>query len=781
VLLINASIGFFTELRARSAMNALLRLAVPTAVVVRDGQEQQVDATSLVPGDIIHLEAGHAVPADARLIEASELRTSEAALTGESMPVDKDAQAELPAETPLADRSNCIYMSTAVVAGTATAVVIATGMATEVGRIGGMVSEIKAERTPLEQRLDALGRRLVWVTLLVALVVVGLGVLRDAPIGDLIETALALAIAAVPEGLPAVSTIALAIGVARMARRKALVRRLPAVEALGSATTICTDKTGTLTAGQMTVTSVWVHSREYQVSGAGYHAAGEFMLDGAAVDPAKDELLALALRIGTLANRATLGGSADQPEVVGDPTEAALLVAAHKAGWRRHALLERFPELDGLPFSSERMFMATLHGHGPGKVAYVKGAPARLIERSARIVGDDGPLALSDEARERLEAQNRAMASRGLRVLGLAVKESEAVSDAALHDLDFVGLVGMSDPPAEGVKDTIAQFQQAGIRTVMITGDQLLTAQAVARELGMPESAVYSRVSPEAKLRIVEELQREGEIVAMLGDGVNDAAALKKADIGVAMGQRGTDVAKDAAAVVLQDDRFQTIGAAIEEGRVIYDNIRKFVFYLFSCNVAEVMVILLAGIAGLPQPLLPLQILWLNLITDTFPALSLAAEPGEPNVMQRPPQNPEQAILSRRFLGLVVFYGALITAATLGAFVWALRDDASDPARAITIAFMTLALAQAFHLGNARGGGPALRLRRIISNRWALWALVLTIVLQLLAIYIAPLAKLLGVVPLSGEDWLIVLAAAALPAVIGQLIAYRRVRSAQPA
>ncbi|HET9439460.1 MAG TPA: HAD-IC family P-type ATPase [Longimicrobiales bacterium] len=797
VLIINASIGFVTELRARTAMAALLRLEVPHATVLRGGERLDVAATSLVPGDVILIEAGQAVPADARLITAHELRTNEAPLTGESLPVDKDAACVLPADTSLADRLNAIYMSTAVVAGTGRAVVTATGMKTEVGRIGTLVSGIKEERTPLEQRLDTLGRRLVWVTLAVAVVVVVLGLLRGESLGELIETALALAIAAVPEGLPTVSTIALAIGVSRMARRNALVRRLPAVESLGSATTICTDKTGTLTAGQMTVTSMWVGGREIQVSGSGYDPDGGFKADGATIDPQSDPLLLRALRVAVLANRAALTRDEDNWQVLGDPTEAALLVAAHKAGLQRDALLERYPEVGEVPFSSERMFMATLHTDGERTVAYVKGAPARVIELSARLLMPNGAIPIDDASRERLIAENRAMAARGLRVLAMASVPTDSAQEEKLHHLDFLGLVGISDPPAPGVRETIERFQRAGIRTVMITGDQQLTAEAVARQLGimqpgdaviegrelaaldrqamrtrLPHVAALSRVTPEDKLRIIEALQANGEIVAMLGDGVNDAAALKKANIGVAMGKRGTDVAKEAAAVVLQDDRFQTIGAAVEEGRVIYDNIRKFVFYLFSCNVAEIMVILGAGIAGLPQPLLPLQILWLNLITDTFPALSLAAEPGESDVMQRPPQNPQQAILSARFLRVIAFYGFLITAATLAAFIWALRDAPEDHARAMTIAFVTLAIAQTLHLGNARGGGPALRWRRVIGNRWALSAAVLTIALQLVAVYFPPLARILGVTPLSVRDWLILLPVAALPAVIGQAIAF---------
>ncbi|HEX6308476.1 MAG TPA: HAD-IC family P-type ATPase [Longimicrobiales bacterium] len=796
VLAINAALGFTTELRARTAMAALLRLEVPKATVRREGHAQEVDATLLVPGDVILIEAGQAVPADARLITATELRTNESALTGESLPVDKDAGAVLPEDTPLAERANAIYMSTAIVAGSGKAVVAATGMHTEVGRIGGLVSTIREERTPLERRLDALGRRLVWVTLAVGIIVVGVGVWRGEPLGRMIETGIALAIAAVPEGLPAVSTIALAIGVARMARRHALVRRLPAVEALGSATMVCTDKTGTLTAGEMTASELWVGGRTYDITGTGYTPDGTFTCDGHVADASADAALAAALRIGVLANRASLVEEDGVWRSRGDPTEAALLVAASKAGLDYRELRGRLPEVAEIPFSSERMLMATFHHDGDRIVAHVKGAPARIIELCDRLVLDGRIVELDDGLRERALEQNRTMAARGLRVLALANGERGGTGPDDLGGLILIGLVGISDPPAPGVQETIDAFRAAGIRTVMITGDQRLTAEAVARGLGILREGEHviegrelkhiesetqrdrlhsvsalARVSPEDKLHIVEAFQRSGHIVAMLGDGVNDAAALKRADIGVAMGIRGADVAKESAAVVLQDDRFSTIGAAIEEGRVIFDNIRKFVFYLFSCNVAEVFVILGAGLAGLPQPLLPLQILWLNLITDTFPALSLAAEPAETDVMQRPPRDPREAILSAAFVSRIGFYALLITSATLGAFIWGLRDDAADMARAVTIAFVTLALAQTLHLANARGGGPALRWRRVISNRWALGAAALTVALQLLAVYFSPLARLLGVVPLAARDWLIIAPLALIPAVVGQALA----------
>ncbi|HEX7049540.1 MAG TPA: cation-translocating P-type ATPase [Longimicrobiales bacterium] len=793
VVVINTGLGFLTEIRARRAMEALLRLEVAHATVVREGRAQQIDARDLVPGDVIRVEAGDAVPADARLLTSVELRVNEAALTGESVPADKQAAAVLDVAVPLADRRNMLYKSTTVGAGSATAVVVATGMATEVGRIGRLVGGIAEERTPLEVRLDALGRRLVGVALVLGALVAALGAVQGMPLGRLIETGIALAIAAVPEGLPVVATVTLAVGVRRMAARHALVRRLPSVETLGSVTRICTDKTGTLTAGEMTVTTVWVADREFRISGVGYAPDGVFSEDGVTVRPATVPALELALRIGALANRADVARTGAGWTVRGDPTEAALLVAARKAGLDREALRAALPETGEVPFSSERQLMATFHRAADGgTVAYVKGAPARIValcERRIEPGGEERPLDTGD--REALLARNRKLAAQGLRVLALACGRVREPRGAALRGLTFVGFVGMIDPPAPGVAETIRVFRAAGIRTIMLTGDQQLTAEAIARELGVlapgeevldgseferlsdPELAArvqrvgaFSRVGPEAKLRIVSAYQRDGEIVAMLGDGVNDAAALKKADVGVAMGRRGTDVAKEAADVVLRDDRFRTIGAAVEEGRVIFDNIRKFVFYLFSCNLAEVLVLLGAGAAGLPLPLTPLQILWLNLVTDTFPALALALEPAEPDLMRRPPRDPQKAILSAGFARAVLFYAVLIAGASLGAFLWGLA--ATDPFRAITIGFMTLALAQASHLGNARSPGHVIGLRRATSNPYALGAVVLVVLLQLLAVGFAPLAQVLDVVPLRAREWLIITAFALLPAIVGQ-------------
>lgn len=791
VLVLNAALGFVTELRARRAIEALSSLTPRRAMVRRqpsgpgqaDGLEE-IEAADLVPGDIIVVEAGGAVPADARVIIATGLRLNEAALTGESLPVGKTIGVA-PAAAPLAERSCMLYSGTVVVDGRATAVVTATGMQTEIGRIGVLVSAVKEGRTPLELRLDALGGRLVWLALAVAAVVAALGWLQGMAWPDIITTAIALAVAAVPEGLPAVATIALAVGVRRMSRRHALVRRLPSVESLGSVTVVCTDKTGTLTAGEMTATHVWIAGHDHVVSGSGYAPEGD-------VSPSIDPPFDLAIRVAVLAGRGAAVREGDAWVAKGDPTDVALIVLGQKTGHVRESLLTEWPEVGEVPFSSDLRLMATFHRRPDATlIACVKGAPAALLDRSRRWLDADGQeQPLDAPARSAIEAVNSRLAAEGLRVIALASATVTAHNVEALTELTFLGLVGLIDPPASGVSETIERFKSAGIRTVMITGDQRLTARAVGRDLGLleeqddvvagqtvddwsddalgealPGIGAFSRVSPEAKLRIVAALQGRGEIVAFLGDGVNDAAALKQSDVGVAMGRRGTDVAREAADVVLQDDWFPTIGAAIEEGRVIYDNIRKFVFYLFSCNLAEIIVLLVAGLAGGPLPLLPIQILWLNLVTDTFPALALAMEPAEPGVMSRPPRDPRAAMLSAPFLRAITFHGTTIAAVTLVAFWW---TEPSTPAGAKTMAFMTLALAQLFHLGTARSHAPVTAPRRIIANPWALAAVALVVGLQVLAVSVEPLRDILHTTPMSWRDWMTVTGLAAIPAVIGQ-------------
>ena len=787
VLAINTLIGFFTEWRARRAMEALLDLDVPRATVVRGGELRVIDAQLLVPGDVIDVNAGHRVPADARLVSTIDLRVTEAALTGESLPISKRADVELEDNAPLAERLNLLFKGTTVVAGTGRAVVIATGAQTEVGRIGTLVGLVQEERTPLERRLDSLGRRLVWLALGVAALVAILGAVQGAPLGLVVETGIALAVAAVPEALPAVATIALAVGMRRMARRHALVRRLPAVETLGSTTVVCTDKTRTLTSGEMTVVRVWAAGREFDLLG----------------EPASaDEDLARVLRTAVLASRqqaSAVGTSADDPRAGNsaagphvDPVDAAVQQAAARIGLGRTDPADAGRLAGFVPFSSDRKFMASFHEMEGRLVASAKGAPRRILDLSARVWASDGERPLDEQQRASLVAVNDDLAVRGLRVLAVGSGEVGEASEAGLGELTFLGFLGLADPPAAGVKETIARLRTAGLRTLMLTGDQRLTAEAVGRELGVlgpgdrtmdgreldeltgaardqaiGRTHAFSRVTPEHKLAIVQSLQSRGEIVAMLGDGINDAAALKKANVGVAMGIRGTDVAKEAAAIVLQDDRFETVAAAVEEGRVIFDNIRKFVFYLFSCNVAEVFVLLVAGLAALPLPLAPLQLLWLNMVTDTFPALALAMEPGDPDVMRRPPQDPEEAILSRSFLASVLAFGVLITLSTLTAFVWSLGRA---PDHAPTIAFMTLAFAQIAHLGNARSRGPVLRLERALANPYALAGAGLALLLQLAAATVEPLARILRVAPLDAVEWMVVVGLALLPALGGQML-----------
>ncbi|HET9386109.1 MAG TPA: cation-transporting P-type ATPase [Gemmatimonadales bacterium] len=785
VLVINVVLGLATELPARRAMRALLTGEAPRTTVLRDGKPQHRDARELVPGDVIVLEAGQAVPADARLLEGVEARTVEAVLTGESAPVGKDAGPTLAVDTPLADRRNMVYRGTTLADGAARALVVATGPGTEVGRIGALIGAVPETATPLERRLNVLGTRLAIVALAVATLIATLSRLQGRSWSEVLQLGLALGIAAVPEGLPVVATVALAIGMRRMARRRALARRLAVVETLGSTTVICTDKTGTLTTGEMTATTYVADGHEIAVTGVGYAPHGVFHELGAPIDPAERSSLDLALRAGVLASRPDLALVADGGTPPGDPTEIALVVAAAKAGLEAARVRATAGVLAAqIPFTSSRRFMAVYYRRPDGTViAYMKGAPDRVADRCT----------LDDASRRELEGTNRRLAARGLRLLALAHGPVAGVHEDALRGLTFAGFVGLADPPAVGVEDALATLHEAGIRTVMLTGDQRWTAEAIARGLALVRAgdetldghqvdalddaalaarvervAAFSRVTPEAKLRIVGAYQRRGDIVAMLGDGVNDAPALKQADIGVAMG-RGADIAKATAGLVLQDDRFETISAAVEEGRVIFDNIRKFVFYLFSCNLGEIFIFLGAGLAGWTAPLLPLQILWLNMITDTFPALSLAFEPAEPGLMRRPPRSPRAAIFSAAMLRATVWYAFLIALSTLAAAWWGLRVNPTAPGYAVTLAFMTLAIAQIFHLGNARSQEPVIHPGRVIANQYALGAVALTLLLQVLAVHWPPLARLLGTVPLGWLDWLVAGTLGLLPAVIGQL------------
>lgn len=823
VLLLNALLGFVNEYRASRSVQALKELVAPVAKVIRDGEIAEAPAEALMPGDLIVFEAGDHIPADGRLVEARSLRVDESALTGESVAADKGIDAMRAADAPLAERQNMVYTGTAVVQGRGQALVTATGSATEIGKISILMAATGEEQTPLQARLDRLGRYLALAALGIAAAMVSIGLLRGGALWPMLESSLALAIAAVPEGLPAVATIALALGMRRMAQRRAIVRRLAAVETLGSTNVICSDKTGTLTQNQMTVRELRLDDRTIEVSGVGYAPMGEFTATGQRLDSQADPHLALALHAGLLCNNAGLDKEVNGWRVVGDPTDGALLVAASKAGLDLAAARQAYPKVGEIPFDTRDRRMATIHqvaGHrlqvaggsdhsrrgtgdlNPGTYTVVaKGAPEAILPACTHQQQGEMVAEMTDAAHAQIWAANTEMARRALRVLALAYKTADSPDAEPFSGLVFLGLVGMMDPPRPEAAEAITRCQEAGIRVVMITGDQATTAQAIAGELGIAEpgqpviegprleaadetalrelvagTSVYARVAPEHKLRIVGALQSRGQIVAMTGDGVNDAPALKAADIGVAMGQMGTDVAREAADMVLADDNFATIVAAVEEGRVVFANVKKFVHYLFSCNLSEILTMFVAVLAGLPLPLLPLQILWLNLIIDVFPALALAAEPAEPGIMRPPP--PAEARASRppaSFVQSVVIQGALLAAATLAAFVWALAAS-GDVRRATTVAFLTLGLAQLFHVFNSRFERNSALRGGFFSNRYVWAAIGLTIALQLVAVYLPAAQTLLKTVAPSATEWVVVLAAALAPALLVEL--YKAVRPA---
>jgi len=806
VVLLNAGIGFVVELRANRAMEALQKLGVQQTVVVRGGRRLRVNAHDLVPGDIVEFEAGDSITADCRLVEAPDLRVVESALTGESVPVDKNTLPVEDANAGLGDRTCMLYKGTTAVSGSSRAIVTATGMATEVGRIAELVSKAEDEETPLEVRLRSLGRALILIVLVIAAIVIAAGLLTGKKFDTMVMTGIALAIAAVPEGLPAVATISLAVGMRRMARRNALIRRLPAVETLGSAGVICTDKTGTLTRNEMTAVRYHLAGGPVEVGGTGYAPEGEFIARDARLDPARHEPLLLALECGALCSNSSLVRNEESGEwdVTGDPTEGALVVAAAKAGIDQAELRRKYEQIKEYPFSSEAAMMATVHKNPDGgTITFVKGAPDRIYELCTAVHTVEGVCPMDEAFRGEFGKAQDAMADDALRVLGLAYKKEDQPGEP-YKDLVLVGLVGLLDPPRNEVAEAIRRFKEAGIRTVMITGDHPRTALAIGRMLGITEDSeeaviagrelhgmteqelaervdrisVYARVSPEDKVKIVDALQDKGNVVAMLGDGVNDAAALKEADIGVAMGIKGTDVAKETSDIVLLDDRFVTVNAAVAEGRKVLANIKKFIHYLFSCNLSEVMTVFLGTITGLPLPLLALQILWLNLVTDVLPALSLAMEPAEPGLMHRPPRPPAEPILSKRLKHSVAGYSLLITAATLGSFFWALyardqrgstREEAEAVAR--TVCFMTIALSQLFHAWNSRkDSDPITGLRDFFANRYIVGAAVLTIGLQLAAIYVPGLNRVLKTRPLAPSELGMVFAFSAFPLAAGQAI-----------
>jgi P-type Ca2+ transporter type 2C len=771
-------LGFIQEYRAERAIEALREMAAPTAAVLRDQEEMEVPARELVPGDLIILTTGDKVPADIRLVEAINLQIEESALTGESVAVTKHTLPLEQADMALGDRKNMAYAGTVVTYGRGRGLVVATGMRTEFGKIARMLEEVESGKTPLQENLDKVGHHLARAAIAVVLIIIALGLYRGQPFIEMFVFGVALAVAVVPEALPAVVTISLAIGVKRMIKRNALVRRLPAVETLGSTSFICSDKTGTLTKDEMTVKKIFVGGQMYEVSGAGYEPAGEFQLEGSAVAPPPQ--LRLLLEAAALASDAHLArdGEADNRVVIkGDPTEGALVVAAAKAGLHKRELDEKFPRTGEIPFTSETKRMTTLHTTNEGTTAYSKGAPEIMLNSCSYEWSETGQAPLSRQQRAEILNIAQEMASQALRVLVVAYKR-EAMLETAERDLTFLGLVGMIDPPRPEVKRAVEECFEAGIKVVMITGDHPRTAQAVASELGLlkqgrlvtgaeletiddeefsrtvQEIEVYARVSPAHKLRVVTALQEKGEIVAMTGDGVNDAPALKRADIGIAMGITGTDVTKEAAAMTLTDDNFASIVAAVEEGRSIFNNIKKYLMYLLSSNIGEIGLMVGASVMGLPLPLSAVQILYVNLATDGLPALALAVDPPESDLMRRPPRDPRSGIFTRAVLALMLAGGLWSTIINLSLFIWALRSGRSKE-EAMTMTFVSLVLIQFFKAYNFRSDRHSV-LVRPFANRWLNLAILWELILLILIVYLPFLHEMFDTFSLTLNDWLII-------------------------
>jgi P-type Ca2+ transporter type 2C len=781
IVLFAVVLGFVQEYRAERAIEALRKMAAPEATVIREGRERSVPARELIPGDLILLATGDKVPADVRLIEAVNLQTVEAALTGESAPVEKHTRPLEDERLPTGDRKNMAYAGTAVTYGRGRAVVVATGMATEFGKIARMLEAVETSKTPLQVNLDRVGHALARAAVVVVIIIVALGLFRGQPFIEMFIFGVALAVAVVPEALPAVVTISLALGVKRMVRRNALVRRLPAVETLGSTSVICSDKTGTLTRDEMTTRRLFVGGRLLEVSGTGYEPRGTFSMNGTAVEP--NEPLSLLLRAAALASDARLerNEAGDKWEVKGDPTEGALVVAAAKAGLGKAELDAQFPRVSEIPFTAETKRMTTLHETPDGITAYAKGAPEVIVQSCARQLTERGEEPLDDARRAEVLEVARRMAGEALRVLAVAYKRDAAPEDAE-QGMTLLGLVGMIDPPRPEAQAAIRECEEAGIKVIMITGDHPLTAKAVADELGLSKTGrvvtgaeleemsdeeleraagsveVCARVSPAHKLRVVTALQKRGQVVAMTGDGVNDAPALKKADIGIAMGITGTDVSKEAAAMTLTDDNFASIVAAIEEGRGIFSNIKKYLMYLLSANVGEIGLMAGAALAGLPLPLSALQILYVNLATDGLPALALAVDPPEGDLMRRPPRDPRTGIFTRPVVLLMLVGGLWSTVVNLGLFIWALNSGRSVQ-EATTMTFVCLVLIEFFKAYNFRSDRHSV-LRRPFANKWLNIAIVWELVMLGLILYVPLLERTFGTYGLSPRDWLLIVAAA---------------------
>lgn len=807
IVIVNAFLGVMQEGKAEKALEALQKMSAPNAKVLRNGKIEIVPSKNLVPGDIVVFEAGDVIPADLRLIESANLKIEEASLTGESVPTEKDATVNLTEEVGIGDRVNMAYMSTVATYGRGKGIVVETGGTTEMGKIADKIQEIDNEDTPLQKKLDQLGKWLGIICIAICVLVFVVGYIRGGELLDMFMTAISLSVAAIPEGLAAVVTIVLALGMKKMVSRNAIVKRLLAVETLGCVNVICSDKTGTLTQNEMTVKKVYTYGNYFDVSGQGYDPEGEFLVGNSKIDVNNYKNLQILLTAGVLCNDASVTKKEDgQWGILGDPTEGAFTVAGLKGGFSREDMNAKYPRIAELPFDSERKMMTTFHKNFTnGVVSFTKGAPDIILDRCTKILVDGQVVELTASMREEISKANSSFANQALRVLACAYREHsilpENIDSASIEkDMIFIGLMGMIDPARPEAKEAIAVCKVAGIKPVMITGDHKDTAVAIARDLDLMEegdlvltgaeidalsdeefakvvekTSVYARVSPENKVRIVETLKKNGHIAAMTGDGVNDAMALKKADIGVAMGITGTDVAKGTADMILTDDNFASIVHAVEEGRIIYSNIRKFVFFLLSCNVGEILIVFLSLLMNLPVPLIPIQLLWLNLVTDSFPALALGTEKGEADIMKQKPRRADEPILDKSMIIGIIVQSVALVISVLGIYIWALNkfpDYATNPehlAYARTYAFVTLILAEIFRSHSSRSEKESIFKIGVFSNKTLVYATIICVFLLAIVIYVPFLRPIFETVKLNLFDCEMVLVFCLIPLLAGEL------------
>ncbi len=790
IVVLNAVLGITQERKASEALDALKNMAAPKAKVIRDGKLQIVDGKDIVVGDLVKLEAGDYVPSDCLLIESVNLKINESALTGESVPVEKQLEI-IDEESPLAEKTNQVFMSTIVTYGRGLGIVTKVGMQTQIGKIAGIINEAKDEKTPLQKKLAKFGMLLGVLVVAISIIILILGFLRGDRFLDVFMSSISLAVAAIPEGLPAVVTVVLAIGVSLMVKKNAIMKNLSAVETLGSTTVICSDKTGTLTQNKMTVVKLYDNESDWEITGTGYKTKGDFICESS-----KDiSTLQTFLQCASLCNDASIKDN----DIIGDPTEGALVVLSEKAGFNQGALNKEYERIDEYPFDSGRKLMSTKHNNNGEYVIFTKGAPSNLITKCDRIMINGSIRNITEEDKERILSKNSSFAKKALRVLALAYKETSADSDVTKEEsgLVFLGLACMIDPPREEAKEAIKRCKKAGIRVVMITGDDITTASAIAKELGIIERddeslegkyiddyrqeefeekvkdvSVFARVSPEHKVKIVSAIKADGEIAAMTGDGVNDAPALKTADIGIAMGITGTDVSKEAADMILTDDNFSSIVAAIEQGRVIYSNIRKFVGFLLSCNIGEVLIIFLAMLIGWEVPLVPIQLLWINLITDSFPAFALGLEKGEDTIMDNQPRDKDEPIVDRKMKIAIIFQSIGLGLAVLGSYRIGLRIGASYPEPLVvgrTFSFITIIVGEMLRAYSARSEDVSIFSMNIFDNKYLNYSILIAVVLLLVVIYVPFLQPIFSTVSLSIGNLMLAFALALIPLVFGEL------------